>query len=69
MASVNSIASHATNMSHAQLKEQIGYAVARKSLDAAKQQGQAALTLLDAAAQVGQQASEPGKGTQVDIRG
>ncbi|MGB0717078.1 MAG: YjfB family protein [Phycisphaerae bacterium] len=35
-----------------QVQEQVGLAVMKKSLDAAEQQGQAAIQLIDAAAQV-----------------
>lgn len=66
MPSVNSIAAYATNLSHTQLKQQVGYAVARKSLDAAKQQGQAAIQLLESAAQVSRQAAAAGR---LDVRG
>ena len=67
MPSANSIASYATNLSHIQLKQQVGYAMARKSLDVAKQQGQAAIQLLESAAQISRQSTAKGPG--LDVRG
>jgi hypothetical protein len=63
----------AVALSQARLANQVGMAVARKSLDAAKLQGQAAVSLLQQAAtmqkQMVQQASlEPGKGVHLDVR-
>jgi hypothetical protein len=50
MASVQGIAAYASNLSAAQLHQQVGVAVARKSLDAMEAQGQAAVSLLEEAA-------------------
>lgn len=58
----------ASAMQQARVAEQVSVAVARKSLDAAEQQGAAALALLDAAAQISQP-REPGKGAALDVRG
>ncbi|MCC6683022.1 MAG: hypothetical protein IT445_19145 [Phycisphaeraceae bacterium] len=55
-----------------QTLSQVSMAVARKSLDAARAQGEAAISLLDAAVQMQQQIAnraEPGKGTCVDVVG
>lgn len=54
-----------------QLAQQVSVAVAKKSLDAAKAQGQAAISLLQAAVEVQQKTlpTEPGKGARVDVRG
>ena len=63
----NSIAAYASSLSHSQLQQEVGMRVAKKSLDAAKQQGQAAISLLQSAAQVQKQAMEPGKGVHLDV--
>ncbi len=68
MSDVTSIAQYATTMSQAQLSQQVSTAVMRKSLDATKQQGQAAIALLEAAAQVAKNV-EPGKGIALDVTG
>ncbi len=68
MSDVTSIAAYSTALSNAQLKEQVGYAVMKKSMDASKQQGQAALSLLESAAKVAR-SSEPGKGASLDVLG
>lgn len=68
MSDVTSIASYATALSQAQLGQQVSTAVLKKSLDATKQQGQAAIALLEAAAQVARP-SEPGKGVALDAIG
>lgn len=64
------IAAAATAMSQSQLQSQVSTAVARKSLDAQQQQGQAALELLEAAANVqdATNASPRGVGAAIDIR-
>jgi hypothetical protein len=46
---VMSVANLATSMQSAQLSQQIGYAVAGKAMDAQRQQGAAALQLLQSA--------------------
>ncbi len=50
----------------ASVSNQIGYAVASKQLDATKQQGQAAIALLETAAQL---SKAVGKGGQFDAQG
>ena len=50
---VMSVANLATSMQSAQLSSQIGYAVAGKAMDAQRQQGAAALQLLQSASQIG----------------
>lgn len=54
-----------------QLAQQVSIAVAAKTLDAAKAQGQAVLSLLTSAVELQQQAlpTEPGKGRHVDVQG
>ena len=53
----------------AQLASQVSTAVARKSLDAAKAQGEAAISMIQAAAEVQQHAlaKVPGKGACIDV--
>ncbi|PQO43261.1 putative motility protein [Blastopirellula marina] len=50
----------------AQTKTQIGFAVAKKGLDAAEQQGQAVVSLIEAAGRIGKEA---GKGANLDAFG
>lgn len=62
----------ASALAQAQVAQQVNTAVARKSLDAAKLQGQAAVSLLQQAASLQKQmvqnvSLEPGKGTQLDV--
>lgn len=62
----------ASALSQAQVANQVGMAVARKSLDAAKLQGQAAISLLQQAADMQKQmvqnvSLEPGKGVNLDV--
>lgn len=68
MSSINA----ATSVSNAQLGYEVGIAVAKKTLDAAKQQGAAAVSLLESAAElqktVGAQAVS-GVGGSIDVRG
>jgi hypothetical protein len=63
-----SLAAYATGLKQAQLGEQVAMRVAKKGLDAAKQQGEAAMALLQAAADVAQQL-EPGKGNHLNVKG
>lgn len=69
MSDVSSIAASATAMQHAQLKDQVSLKVMKKSMDAAEAQGEAAVALIQAAAQVAQNPIEPHKGANVDLRG
>lgn len=66
---MSGIGSVASGMQQAQLGHQVGIAVARKTLDSMKQQGQAAISLLDQAASVQQNVirSDPHKGTMIDV--
>lgn len=64
-------ASDASILSQAQLAQEVSVKVARKTLDAAKAQGDAAISLLQAAAQTQQQALgklEPHKGQMIDVK-
>lgn len=62
----SSISSHAG----AQLGQQISLSVANKVQNAAKAQGDAVISLLQAAAQVAQQGlATPGKGQNIDVLG
>ena len=51
-----------------QLMEQVSMAVAKKSLDAAEQQGAAAISLLESAAEVSQAAAKT-SGKHIDVYG
>lgn len=63
----------ATGLSEARLKSDVGYAVARKALNAAEQQGAAMVALIEKAGQVGKgdalAARATGKGGQIDVYG
>ena len=62
------IASLATGIKQAELSNNISIAVARKAMDAQKQEGQAAIQLLEAAVQTGPTGASPdGLGRQVDV--
>ncbi|TWT39476.1 YjfB family protein [Blastopirellula retiformator] len=50
----------------AQTKSQIGYAVAKKGLDAVEQQGEAVVSLIESAGRIGKEA---GKGGSFDAFG
>ena len=67
-------AAAASGFTQAQLLQRVDVAVARKTLDAAEAQGEAALALLDAAADFAEQpvrkasgVTEPGKGRLIDV--
>lgn len=64
-----SLAAFATEQSHSQLKQSVAIKVARTAMDAAKAEGQAAISLLQAAAEVAQRSVEPGKGGALDVTG
>jgi putative motility protein YjfB-like len=60
----------ASGLAQAQLAQQVSVKIAAKTLDAAKAQGEAAVSLLQAAAQLQDQALaglEPGKGQALDV--
>jgi len=62
----------ASSLSQAQLGYEVGIAVAKKTLDAAKQEGAAVLSLLQSAVEVQQSgpgSSGNGLGGKFDIRG
>jgi len=61
----------ASAFQQAQVLQQVNVAVARKSLDAAEQQGQASLKLLEAAADLARQqpANPPTLGSLLDVTG
>ena len=64
------IAALAISIKQIETSNSISVAVARKTLDAQKQQGEAAIQLLEAAAQTGQGGVSPdGLGAAVDVRG
>ncbi|MEM6393126.1 MAG: putative motility protein [Planctomycetota bacterium] len=71
--SIGGISSAGANaLTSAQLQSQVGVSVARKALDQAKAQGEAAVSLLDSAAQtqkamVERVSIEPFKGTMIDV--
>ena len=66
MNSVNSAINAVMHAKNAAVQQQIGYALLAKSQTATKQQGQAALELLNAAAQLGK---SPDKGQRLDVVG
>lgn len=64
------IAALATSIKQIETSNSISVAVARKTLDAQRQQGDAAIQLLEAAAQTGQSGASPdGLGAAIDVRG
>lgn len=72
MSSIPSIAA-ISSYQQEQVINSVSMAVACQSLDASKAQGEAAISLLDAAVQMQQQMQasgiEPGKGAHIDVRG
>lgn len=62
-------AAAATALTQSTLAADLSIAVAKKSLDHQKQQGAAAIALLDTAAQIATQPIQPGKGLGIDITG
>ncbi len=68
---MSSISSAATSgFAQAQLAQQVGIKIAAKTLDAAKAQGDAAISLLEAAASIQDQSLgslEPHKGQALDV--
>lgn len=69
MSMVSSLASQFSAIQASQTQQAIGVAVAKKSLDAAKQQGQAAISLLEGAVQMQQQSLNPNVGRNLDVTG
>ncbi len=68
MSSISSAAS--SGLAQAQLAQQVGVKIAAKTLDAAKAQGDAAISLLQAAAAIQDQSLsglEPHKGQTLDV--
>jgi hypothetical protein len=64
------ISALASNMAQMQTQSRISTAVAKKTLDSQKQQGEAAIKLLESAMDVGQAAARTtGVGAAVDVRG
>jgi len=64
-------AADASLLSQAQLAQEVSMKVASKALDAAKVQGEAAISLLEAAAEVQKQSvgsTDPHKGQALDVR-
>lgn len=61
------IASLATSISQQSLSNSVAVAVARKTLDAQKQQGEAAIELLEAARETASGASPDGVGGRVAV--
>lgn len=67
---MNVSAAGISQMQQSQVMHEVGVAVAKKTLDASKQQGAAALSLLaDNVAMSKTAASEPGKGLKIDVHG
>lgn len=70
MSSCSSCTSAASSLSQAQLAQEVSMKVASKTLDAARAQGDAAISLLQAAADVQKQSVaslEPHKGQSLDV--
>ena len=73
---MHGVAAYSSSVSHAQLMQEVGTAVAKKTLSAAKQQGDAAVSLLEDAAALQDEflgntsplRAEPHKGNHIDIR-
>jgi hypothetical protein len=63
------IASVAQSVKQAEIGNQVAVAVARKTLDAQEQQGQAAIQLLESAAKVQQQSGPNAFGGRLDVKG
>ncbi|MHC2067334.1 YjfB family protein [Bremerella sp. T1] len=66
MTSVDGIASQATAIQQAQVQNQADIAVAKKTLDAQKQQGDAAVQLIESAARI---SKSPGTGNLINTTG
>lgn len=66
MASVEGIASQATAIGQSQVQNQADIAVAKKSLDAQKLQGEAAVQLIESAARI---SKSPGTGGLINTTG
>jgi Putative motility protein len=67
---MSSVSAASSILTQAQLAQRVSVKVAAKTLDAAKAQGDAAVSLLEAAAQVQEQALgnlEPHKGQTLDV--
>lgn len=62
-------AADASALAQSSIQADVAIAVAKKAQDHQKQQGAAALALLDAAAQVAAQPIDPAKGLALDITG
>lgn len=60
---INSLISSQSQLQAAVVRQQVGIAVAAKALDASKQQGKAAVQLLETASQIGKAV---GKGSKFD---
>ena len=63
------LAAYASGIKQLEVSNQISVAVARKTLDAQQQQGDAAIALLEAAKQTAPGASPDGVGVAIDVRG
>lgn len=63
------MASQFSAIQAAQTQQSIGMAVAKKSMDATKQQGAAAISLLEGAAQMQKMSLNPNVGKTIDVTG
>lgn len=66
MASVDGIAAQASAIQQSQVQNQVDIAVAKKSLDAQKLQGDAAVQLIESAARI---SKSPGTGNLINTSG
>ena len=69
MSSISSLASSFSAIQASQTRQEIGVAVVKKSMDAAKQQGAAAISLLEGAAEMQQMSLNKNVGRNLDVRG
>lgn len=69
MSMVSSLATQFSAIQAAQTQQAVGVAVARKTLDAAEQQGQAVVSLLEGAVQMQKQSLNPNVGRSLDVTG
>lgn len=69
MSMVSSLASQFSAIQAAQTQQAVGVAVAKKSLDATKQQGQAVISLLQGSVEMQKQSMDPNVGRNLDVTG
>ena len=71
---MHGIGAYSSSVSHAQLMQEVSTAVTKKTLDSAKAQGDAAVSLLESAAELSTEVApealraEPHKGNLLDVK-